>query len=507
MGLARVWARGAAHRAWWTPAAAAALLACAAYLRFHDIERPSFWFDEIWTAVRIESPSVGGLWDDIGPIGRKQYVYYALGRSLARVVDDPPMAMRFLSAGAGTLLVFGMFLLGRLLFNRRVGLLAMAMATFSAYLIHYSQEARCYALLLACLTFFAYQTVKVTRAIRQGHALNPGSTIVLALLLVGSGYLHFSGVAAAAGVTAACIASCRSDRRSFRLVLGLNAALFCLFLPLGFLFLEALRPEGGLDWSTDVPTLASFRGFVRSFWGGSSIARLLGTIIVIWLIGRWRAGRSFPAVRGQHVEIGVLLAWILVPVAAAAAISVVFTSVWVERYLSVIVPGLLLLSAASLAGIASWTRAGTAVVVMGTLGFIVANLNAPKAENRQFREATQYLRSSALPGEDAAATLDFQPWSTELWDWYLRREGTGLHVEWANVVDDAAQRERLRKSSAESLWALADRDVLEGRPLEALLPGFIVTDRKEFSGVVVYHLRRSPPREPVSSAGRGSVAR
>lgn len=61
------------------------------------------------------------------------------------------MALRSLSAVLGVALVFVMYELGRRLADRRVGIAAALLAAVSEFLVHYSQEARSYAL-LALLT-------------------------------------------------------------------------------------------------------------------------------------------------------------------------------------------------------------------------------------------------------------------------------------------------------------------------------------------------------------------
>jgi hypothetical protein len=61
------------------------------------------------------------------------------------------VALRSLSAVLGVALVFVMYELGRRLADRRVGIAAALLAAVSEFLVHYSQEARSYAL-LALLT-------------------------------------------------------------------------------------------------------------------------------------------------------------------------------------------------------------------------------------------------------------------------------------------------------------------------------------------------------------------
>jgi uncharacterized membrane protein len=65
------------------------------------------------------------------------------------------ISARLISAITGTVSVWGMYLLGKEILNRNLGLIAAALTTVNFYNLYYSQEARGYitAFLFATLSF------------------------------------------------------------------------------------------------------------------------------------------------------------------------------------------------------------------------------------------------------------------------------------------------------------------------------------------------------------------
>ncbi len=136
-----------------------AILVLAAALRFYRIDAQSLWNDE-GNSARIAERSVAliveGAAGDIHPP-----LYYLTLHVWRGVFGTGEAALRGLSAVFGLIAVGLAFLLGRHLFEARVGLIAAFLAAVNPFQIDYSQEARMYMMLTAIGAAAAYLLVRL----------------------------------------------------------------------------------------------------------------------------------------------------------------------------------------------------------------------------------------------------------------------------------------------------------------------------------------------------------
>src|SRR3954462_5150249 len=126
----------------------------AAALRFTHLDRPCLWGDEAWVYSRACGTYQQMLailrHDGFGPL---HYEFYWV---LCRFAAPGPWAMRALPAVAGTLMVPAVYFLARQIVARPAALRAAAFACCSAYLLHYSHDAKMYGdFWLGCTLFVA----------------------------------------------------------------------------------------------------------------------------------------------------------------------------------------------------------------------------------------------------------------------------------------------------------------------------------------------------------------
>ncbi len=124
---------------------AVALTVAAGLLRFSTLTSQSFWLDEA-TTVHEVGLSFGGMLSAIAAHESTPPLYFMLAWIWTRLFGAGEFGLRSLSSVAGTALIPVSYLCGRELVSRRAGLAAAALATFSPFLIWYSQEARAYML-------------------------------------------------------------------------------------------------------------------------------------------------------------------------------------------------------------------------------------------------------------------------------------------------------------------------------------------------------------------------
>jgi len=148
----------------WFPALTlAAVIVLGLSLRFYRLDGQSLWADEgnsAALAARNLATITRDAAHDIHPP-----LYYYLLHFWVRVFGNGEIALRSLSALTGSALVFVTYLLGRELFNRRVGLIASFLAAISPFQVYYSQETRMYVSAALWAALAVYFFLRWTRSL------------------------------------------------------------------------------------------------------------------------------------------------------------------------------------------------------------------------------------------------------------------------------------------------------------------------------------------------------
>jgi mannosyltransferase len=129
-----------------TPTLLVALLTVAgAAMRFGTLDVQSIWLDEATTMVLVRHSLTGMFshlyYEETPPL------YFLIAWIWTKIFGTGVLGFRSLSALCGTITIPVMYAVGRRV-SPRVGLWAAALTTVSPVMYYYSQEARCYALLI-----------------------------------------------------------------------------------------------------------------------------------------------------------------------------------------------------------------------------------------------------------------------------------------------------------------------------------------------------------------------
>ncbi len=121
-------------------------------LRLINLGGRTVWYDEAFAVLYAEKPFatmlhgtitlVEGAAADVHPL-----FFYSMLHAWMRTFGQSPVAVRALPVLLGTATVVMAYLLGRRLFDRRVGLASAVIVAVAPFHVYYSQEARMYALL------------------------------------------------------------------------------------------------------------------------------------------------------------------------------------------------------------------------------------------------------------------------------------------------------------------------------------------------------------------------
>ena len=359
-----------------------------ALLRFHALASKTFWFDE---GVSV---GIAGLdwYNFIRILWRREAnmsLYYLLLRPWLHFGNSESF-VRSLSVIFGVATIPAIYFLGRRLFDSHVGLVAAALLAVNAYHVRYSQEARCYSLMVllcVCSSFFFLKSLEApSRGTRLAHIGFSSAAV----------YAHFySGLM----VIAQWIAVPRRDQKfdSDRMTAWRWIAV--VISPV--VLFVATTGAGPLRW-IHRPGWKDFEelGLRLSGNGGWILLLAYGLAATAALIGDPPKGNQ-PPTFSKNWRLRFLLLWMLFPVALVFLLSFA-RPLFLPRYFIVCLPPLLLLAAAGLSRIRpGWLQIPALMVflvfsIQGTRGYYRQDFDL---QREQWRSGSEYLLSHAQEGD------------------------------------------------------------------------------------------------------------
>lgn len=421
---------------WQTVGILAVVTAAAALLRLWGIGDRSLWLDEATSdaIARLDWISMFRVVWSSEPF---MALYYAVLHLWVKLGDSEAW-LRWPSAFFGTVSVPAIYVLASLLFGRRTGLIAAVLLAFNPVQVHYSREARSYALVvllstLSSILFFAAVTGK--RAIQWAGYI--GATVA-------AGYAHFFSVLLVPANWTE-IAFLPRDRRTVRNFALATIAIGLMLAPLALAVSQA-SPQSRFDWIS-TPDASRLIVMFLLFAGGSGgrsglLIAMLDLVAVLGFAFAWRQARQ------RHEpnlgSYGFSFAGLAAPIAIVIVVSF-FRPILTERYLLPFLPAFVVIVAAGYERILeSWIGYPLALVLIAaSLVQAIAYHGRIPTESPQedWRQAVKYVIDNAEPGDaviiypgEARFGYDYYaraPESTKRfpdilfpqWDQYFRLDG------------------------------------------------------------------------------------
>jgi mannosyltransferase len=372
------------------------LLAASAGVRFLYLTRKPFWFDESFSA-EVARISWGNFLHLLWWREANMSLYYLLLRMWLQF-GQSEFYIRSLSVVVAVATIPVIYWLARLLFDRRVALIAAALLTFNAYSVRYAQEARSYALFLLLATlssaFLIALVREPVRRNRVGYVLVSILAVYAhfyALLLLAAHWLALRWLGSGEGSTDGTKLSAQLQR--VWITIGIAV------LPL--LVFVAKTGAGPIRWIQR----PGFHGLLEFFehLAGADSWPLLGASAVACIMAVAPLGKSLWA-RNQTWEIWrcqFLLSWLLFPAGLTVLLSFA-RPVFLARYMIFCLPALLILVAAGLARLRqSWLLAValTVILLLSLQGVFFVYGNDFDNERDASGVVAGFILDHALPGD------------------------------------------------------------------------------------------------------------
>jgi hypothetical protein len=469
----------------------------AAVLRFHSLAAKSFWFDE-GVSVAIARLDWYNFARILWRREANMSFYYLLLHYWLQFGGSESF-VRTLSVLFATASVPAIYLVGRHLFDSRVGLIAATLLAVNAYHVQYSQEARSYTLMvLFCLLsslYFLKCLSEPSRRNRDAYVLS-GALAVYAqffsILLMISHWLSFSFLD---GEQSALQTRARA-RNDWRWIALLVSPVVVFVAATG---------TGPLRW-VQRPALKDLWLFALHFTGNGGPLLLLACVAACLsaLLPILRAGRA-RLLLWESWRYLFLVLWLLFPILLTLGLSLV-KPVFVPRYFIFCLPALLLLVACGVTRIRpAWLMVPAVLLLFvlslrGTVGFYQQDLDIQRDD---WRAATRYLLNHAEPDD---ALLVHVPMGRMPYEFYrsvldptsaapvVLYPHHGDRLTFLDFVEkpDSAELERLLPQHSRAWLVLTYAETQSGLPdarsveLSKLLQNLYPTvERRDFPGVEI----------------------
>jgi uncharacterized membrane protein len=409
-------------------------------LRFLTLGVKSYWLDE----VMMLRAAGGGLDTLIAQINNgRPPVYTVMAYFWMQLFGSSEAATRSLSAIFGSLALIGIYLVGKELLGRRVGLIATFIMAVSEFQIDQSQNFRYYAMFL----FFAL--ISYLALWRALHTGKPRYWVIYVVSAVATFYTHTHGVFIIAAQGLFFVFLFRRFRSAWLVWLASQVVIFLGILP-GLLLAFTGASSGTsnvFQWIRDpklytpLITLVKFilpgrHAPVLITIAGALAFGLIGAVLYILYKGKdeWAQSvhelptnvRELDNKSSQLVFIGC---WLVVPLVLPLALSNVFGPMYLDRYVIGAAPALYLLMALAMVTL---HKVVPVVLPLGMLAILITPglveyYTTPT--NEQWREAANYIHQNLqpqdrfifAPGEDGAMETSL--------NWYYRGDLPGCGIE------------------------------------------------------------------------------
>jgi len=324
------------------------ILILAAILRLYHADYQSIWLDEIHTMLESD-PGLTFRQFDIVMVKREGmgHLYFLMLRFLYGIFGYSTLVARLFSACIGIVTIYGIYLFGKSIFNKNVGLIAALLLTINNYHIEYSQEARPYALFVLFAIFSFYRLVIFIKNSNSKNAVIYG---IFAGLMVNAHFVGLITVFSQGILLLFILLTTAKEERNYFFKHCLYAGIIAIviMLPTYRIFFKMMGYKSG--W-LGLPDSDGLTNIFRAFMGATELLYLIFNLLILfYLIHLFRQkdkGLTRDAIVNNKILFSgiVFFCWMFIYVAVAIAKTYLSEPMIISRYFIHLIPALLTLIA------------------------------------------------------------------------------------------------------------------------------------------------------------------
>jgi len=388
-------------------------------LRVYGLSEQNYWHDEL-TTLRVVQGSLDSIIS-----GSRPPLYLVFAHFWFESFGVSEVATRLLSIIFGVSSIVLIYIIGKSLFDQKVGVLSAFFMSVSTFQIYYSQELRYYSLfeLLTLISFFFYIRL-----------LNSKSYIYTVLYILSTILLYYSHDFAVLIIAAQNLYVLIKYKTLRSIIAKWFLSQFIILLGIAPRFIEAFSDraigEGGPNWIpprsmwSPLNTIYEYMGLIHNSIVDdiAIIFLLISTVIYFLIIGKEKWMKSlnqsiavFKRSWNIKSETMLVLLWLLVPIALVLIMSEILKPMYLNRYLICSAPACYILVALLLTKVKK-------VIPIGIILITYAILISPglydyytKPVREDWREVGSYIKENDK-GRNSIVLISF--FSLPSFNWY-----------------------------------------------------------------------------------------
>ena len=303
------------------------------FLRFYDITFQSYWLDELFSAKASNPDNSFKFMYHMTVSDVHPPLYQSLLWVWYKIFGFNEYSGRILSAIFGTISIYFMYLLGKVLFNKDVGLYASIISSTNYFLVYYSQEMRSYSLVFLLTTISYLYLIKI---IQNYSIKNFIIYLISTIALLYTHYFAFFLVSTQFFVFIFFYFKEKNNRKQLLILSVITSIVFLIALvPLMTYILNNVNKS---SWWAEAPSIIFFIKYFN-FYIRSLPLDIIFTFLIIFGIKKeltvkgWNTDKSALIVIVIWIVIGYLLPYIR---------SILSTPLLIPRNTIIVLPAIIL---------------------------------------------------------------------------------------------------------------------------------------------------------------------
>jgi len=270
-------------------------------LRFKGLTNQSYWLDEL-ASIMFSNPENNFSMmysltvEDVHPP-----LYQTILWVWFHIFGFSELAGRILSVIIGSISIFAIYLLGKELFNKQIGMYASVIASMNYFLIYFSQMVRSYSLL--CL-FSILSYIYLAKVLNNYRKQDFIIYLIFTILLI---YIHYFGFFLVATQVFVFIFYFIKEklRRKLFISLALITAIV-IIISLVPLMEHILNLGSKSSFWISKPSIVFFKGYFRSYFNSKPLGLLFLMLLLLGTISFF----TKDTLKQNKMSIALLVIWV-----------------------------------------------------------------------------------------------------------------------------------------------------------------------------------------------------
>jgi hypothetical protein len=377
------------------------IIALGAFLRFYKLSYQSYWLDECITMIECNPLlSWKELLNSLSCCDLQPPLYHSLEKLILLIFGYNDYVGRVLSAILGTTSIWIIFLLGKELIHKDVGLIAAVITAINPYNIQYSQEARPYILVFVTTTVSFLFLIRLLKKQSASNILLYGLTT---LVMIYSHYFAMFAYISQWGII--ILLTLIKDQikwQIFKSFLLANIIVIVGYLP----WIPILFSVSKINsyWIDSIPeNFAS--SFFYTYFGDNDFLKpflLIFLFLSLEIKNNEERNTSFsPQFSKGQFSFFLCIIWIFIGFFIPYMRSILSVPILIPRYTIVVLPAFILLIAAGIKHVQNLSIRVVFLIVFSVLSlfdFVFVKEYYSRISKTQFRELAHFIVSNGPKG-------------------------------------------------------------------------------------------------------------